>query len=119
MTKPYYVGRRIDGVPRVFYVAWGVEHDITKLLEIANIVFISDLDWKQPDRQLVETAQTLIWHRTGSHQYVARFGRRMSWELFQFVEDGWMLTVDDVEQWLTINIVDLWPPLTRPTWLVD
>ncbi|RPJ87012.1 MAG: hypothetical protein EHM18_03310, partial [Acidobacteria bacterium] len=100
IPPPHYTGRRSGSRARVFYVAGGEEFDITLLLEQVGISFIAHADWKEDNSDLVELAKLIIWHCTSSHDYTARFGFAMAWDLFDNVEDGWTLPRDRVEQWL-------------------
>jgi len=100
MNEPHYQGRRIAGRPRLFYVHEGQEEDITHVLEVSNITFISDLEWRGNPRQLVELARTLIWHATRSHALTHMWGPSLSWDMLGWLDDGWVIPVDRVLKWI-------------------
>lgn len=100
MKTPRYVGRRVDGHARLFYVGDSGEADITYLLQRAGITFATRLDWHGTGSELAELAQTMLWHATRSHELTFRWGRLLAWDLLAFLEDGWHLDADALEDWL-------------------
>lgn len=100
MKKPHYQGRRDGDKPRLFYINDGNEVEVTYALEVSNITFIADIEWRGDGRQLLELARTIIWHATHSHRQTHLWGPSFAWEKLGFLQDDWIIPVDEVNRWL-------------------